>query len=416
MRQQGIFLHKMIMFILLFCSADTLVFGSTADDRFILVRYVMEGMIMLWMLGYTVYKNKIPFDIREKCLISMIFFVLCTCIFNRDLRFGYIYIIMLLTLGWSFSVYISFEEFTGFFCEFMKVFSVISLAFFGLYVGVHQVMEIFPVITNSAGREHYTILLSSMPVEFYLDEYRNAGFFREPGVFQMYLIWAIMFEIFVKKKMSIVNCLIFLVTIITTFSTTAYIAVAMILVIYFIKKGDRRDVLIKRCLLAAGSLLLLGTVLFTDILSPDGIIFRKFTEANNPSVSARVASLIVNMIMTARNPLFGNGLTFTNEQYSNYAMKYLHLEVSDNTTMLLYMMATLGILFTLLFVAGIWQFCKKMAKSTVLQLGLVSIFLVLFVGENLIFSPITYIFVFYGLAEWNRMVKKHENIDDKQYL
>ena len=97
-------------------------------------------------------------------------------------------------------------------------------------------------------------------------------------------------------------------------------------------------------------------------------------------------------------------------------MKYLQLKVSDNTTMLLYMMATLGILFTLLFVAGIWQFCKKMANNTVLQLGLVGVFLVLFIGENLIFSPITYIFVFYGLAEWNRMVKKHENIDDKQYL
>lgn len=413
MEQKVNFLHKIIMFITLFCSADTLLFGSTEDTGWILVRYIMETGIVVWLLGRQVYKKKIAVTGSEICLISMVLLTLCSGIFNRDWRFGYIYIIILLIMGWTISKDIPFETFANYFCEFMKVFSVISVIFFGLYVCLNGLMEILPVVTNTAGREHYTIILASMPTEFYLDQYRNSSFFREPGVFQMYLVWAMMLEVFWKKKINVMNCIVFLTALITTFSTTAYIAVAILVVCYFFKKGDDRDAVIKKILFVAGGLLLIWVVRYTDLLAPDGIIFGKFTSSGHPSVSARYASFIVNIIMIFKSPLWGNGLSFTGENFSAYAMEYLNLKVSDNTIMVLYMMATLGIIFGILFMIGIWKYCTKITESRMLQFGLLSIFLVLFIGENLIFSPITYIFVFYGFGEWNRVVKYNESLDSK---
>lgn len=413
MEQKVNFLHKIIMFITLFCSADTLLFGSTEDTGWILARYIMETGIVVWLLGRQVYKKKMTVTGSEICLISMVLLTLCSGIFNRDWRFGYLYIIILLIMGWTISKEIPFETFANYFCEFMKVFSVISIIFFGLYVCLNGMMEILPVVTNTAGREHYTIILSSMPTEFYLDQYRNGSFFREPGVFQMYLVWAMMLEVFWKKKMNVMNCIVFLTALITTFSTTAYIAVAMLIICFFLKKGDYRESVIKKILFVIGGILLIVVVRYTDLLAPDGIIFGKFTSAGNPSLSARYASFIVNIILILKNPLLGNGLSFTSENFSAYAMEYLNLKVSDNTIMILYMMATLGIIFGILFMIGIWKYCTKITESRMLQFGLLSIFLVLFIGENLIFSPITYIFVFYGFGEWNRVVKYNESLDSK---
>lgn len=391
---------RVLVYVVLFCSADTLLFGSNKDTRFILLRYLSEATVVVILLAKLFFKDRMTAGVREVVFGSMVLLVLCSCIVNDDIRPGYLYIIMLLALGILLTKTILFEDFVDCFCRYVRFLAVVSILFFLFYIFCNELVRMLPVVTNTADRQSYTMLLASMPTEFYRNQYRNSGIFREPGVFQMYLIWALMFELFRKEKLSVVNCGICVVAILTTFSTTAYIAAAILLLCYFIKRGDYKDWVIRGFLFFGGGFALLYIIQYTELLSPSGIIFGKFTEANNPSVAARWASVVVNLIMICRSVLLGNGLTFLNEEYNNYAVKYLQTEVSDNTNMILYLMASLGVVFGGLFLLGLWKFCGRLSGGRLLRLGFLSIFVVLFIGENLVFSPITYIFVFYGFEKW----------------
>ena len=406
MKQKSEIMNKIVVFSLLFFSADTLIFGTNNDRRFIMIRYGVEALILGGLVLQWACKNKVLCGKKEIICLGLSFLVFFTGIYNNDFIMGNAYVIMMLLLGLFVSKSIQLDRFAELFCIYVKIFCLASFFLFLIYIAARDILNMLPIIVNTAGQESHTILLASIPNKFYLNQYRYSGLYREPGVFQMYLIWALMFELFVKKKLNVMNSIIFVISLLMTFSTTAYIALFLLFLCFIVKKGDSQELIIKVSILFLGSGILIYILQFTNILSADGFIFGKFSQANNPSMTARWASVVVNWMMIRKNPIWGNGLTFVDQNYKIYAWDYLGLSVTDNTNMILYLLSTFGIIYGLLFVIGIWCFCGTLTSGKLVQIGLMGIFVVLFIAQNLVFSPITYIFVFYGFGSTKSILKR----------
>lgn len=130
-------------------------------------------------------------------------------------------------------------NFAEYFVNTFIIISVISLIFFvpivlvpGLSDILKQLVPFFQVI-NFADSPADSLVLYNI---HYLSIYRNPGPFWEAGVFGGYLIIAYVFNAFLNLKNKKIKGFIFLLTIISTFSTTAYLAIFFFLFIFFYKK------------------------------------------------------------------------------------------------------------------------------------------------------------------------------------
>jgi hypothetical protein len=150
----------------------------------------------------------------------------------------------------SFVMYAFIAKITGpkFILLFIKLvlfFSVISLVFFTLtYVEPFMALitnNIAPLFKSLGaksddyvlGTENRNIIIYNF--KNYASSYnRNSGPFWEPGMFVVFVNVALLFNLVIFKKLFAKRNIILIVTIITTFSTTGYIAFLFILLIYTI--------------------------------------------------------------------------------------------------------------------------------------------------------------------------------------
>ena len=90
----------------------------------------------------------------------------------------------------------------------------------------------YPTIVNSVNNIFYNFGIAFvLKSEYYI---RNFSFFREPGVYQTFIVLALVFLLFCKnleenKIKKIGSSLLFIITIVSTFSTTGIVILTMIL-------------------------------------------------------------------------------------------------------------------------------------------------------------------------------------------
>ena len=131
------------------------------------------------------------------------------------------------------------EKFIPYFIYSMYITAIISLPFY-------FIVSFFPVVAdalmslsthlqflNLSDQNLPTVIVYNL---YRIHEIRNTGPFWEPGAFAGYLILAFMFNEFVKsEKQKRIRILLFL-TVLTTFSTTGYLAIITFLAFYFFTK------------------------------------------------------------------------------------------------------------------------------------------------------------------------------------
>jgi len=84
-------------------------------------------------------------------------------------------------------------------------------------------------------RAHIVLFdLSSMHIKRFGNFGLNSGFYWEPGAHAIFLIYALAINLFVKNKIFNKNNLILIFTILTTFSTTGYVSLAILLLFFLI--------------------------------------------------------------------------------------------------------------------------------------------------------------------------------------
>lgn len=217
---------------------------------------------------------------------------------------------------------------------------------------------------------------------------RNAAFFWEPGLYGVFLSYALYYHIFknVKNKK---NFLYLIINILSTFSTTALAIACLFIGIKILKKMSYRERLY--CIIPTMLIVVLGV---TYILKGKASV--QNAQGGMNSFSVRLLDLTIGFLVFQKHPLYGTG--FQNTEEFRFAQK-LNRGSSNGLITWMFTMGTVGIIFLLL------PFLINIKKSTdkfniLIYLGL---FLILNMTEPIITSP----FMTFLLAqEYSKTMKR----------
>ena len=287
--------------------------------------------------------------------------------------------------------------------------SFISIICFFIEAIDHSFFSFAPRVYNISGYGFQNLFLYiQSDAGFSL---RNYGIYREPGVFQIFIIVALLFEIYYFKQIDIKRVIVLSITLLTTLSTTGVIAFLVWIVLFLFKnKLLVKTIRIKYivCLMVIVSLLV-GLLLFLFDSFFD-TVFGKFT-LENASFLARLSSIIVNIKIWIENLVFGVGLTNVENLYMQESNNIFGVFIKDNTNTILVQYAVFGTLFGILWTIGYIKAACALGKSKIERILIFLIIIILSVGEDLSFSPLGNVLMIYGLMYFEKSnSKKNERI------
>lgn len=237
---------------------------------------------------------------------------------------------------------------------------------------------------------------------------RNSGAFWEPGMYQGFLNFALLIlatQTHIKKT-DYIRAAIIVWAIITTYSTTGYLVLMCIAVLYLYKRIHNKfdkfaDVvlIIFLLFLAFG-----GGSYFVQLLTPilpKDILWK--IETQNISYTTRVYSVLYDIILSIRNP-FGVGRLQVNNELSQMIMQYgydINARTSAISTAFLNFGFAFGLYYLFLWVVGCFRFSKS--DFGIFVLVLISMLMILN-SEPMLFHMFFSCIMFYWLAE--RKTKK----------
>jgi hypothetical protein len=228
---------------------------------------------------------------------------------------------ILLFAAGIFLVYYIKLDFLSIYINILYFFSLISFVFFALYYAdnniittiIHWVPDTFVKTASTYGSETKQIdpIIYNFDPNF-LELGRNNGPFWEPTVFATMLVIAQIFNLLLNKVLFNKKGIIFTIAILTTFSTTGFIAYFLLLFFYFLLSDKIR--FFTKAIVATG-FLILSVSLFTNLpfLSEkiDNEIEKTDYEIDQYGGDSRLASAVLDIREVSEKGvymLFGKGL------------------------------------------------------------------------------------------------------------
>lgn len=226
----------LLVFLLIYISNDTLLFGTNSNETFITLQFILLFMISIYLLfkmNASVNKNKVIF------LGVLIFLTCITGLINKDFNNKYIYEIFLLITAFMFTNNYPLDYFLKGFINSMYFLSMISLITFILNIIIPKIFAVFPTLINTANYRFYNIGLSFVLFnENYRNYYRNYSIFREPGLYGCILVLALIIILFsridIKSKRK--KVIILLLAMLSTLSTAVYFCLILVFASYILSK------------------------------------------------------------------------------------------------------------------------------------------------------------------------------------
>jgi len=399
MRQQ-IKLYKIlesyiiVVMYVIFMSSNTVLFSTNGNKLFIFFSLLCECLLGSLLFIYILYKVNFKFEKK----IWFYFFllvgnVLFTWLYNWDFSsFGYVYYILVFSGGYLITEWMNYREFFIVYDKVVYFLSIVSLFFTILYYIAPTIITYFPITSNAHNIDFYNLLLWVTPTDFKY-EFRNYGCFREPGVFQVYIMLALMFH-FSKHKINIKKIIVYSITLITTKSTTGYILYVLLLGSYFFKKQIS---LVKRVLLFIVFLSAVGGVVVYELNKSGYSVFQKFA-LTNISFMTRLSNIVVNYHIFLKSPLFGVGITSQMDLHHLLPQQLFNINtegVDTNTFFSLF--ATFGVVYGMLSLIGTYKMVTLIAKSKIDKLLYFLIMFLALITENFRYSIFFYVLFWYGI-------------------
>lgn len=362
----------------------TSVWKNNKLSKLSLILIVLVGFCFL---AFTlIFKINFRYTKSNLFLLIIIFNYLLSMIINKSYTFGYILKLSFLFFGLFLLYFFDIKELGRYFIKilvFISLYSLIMLFFYKIKI----IDKNFNLVENYIGAKFYNGIVSLM--YFHGDTFiRNWGPFWEPGVFQAYLIVALIIDLFLLKNKKPYNLLIFSVTIYSTFSTTGIICLNIIFVVYLLYNFRNKEYYLINIFIF---LLLLSSVI--TVLSYEK--FRKFVfsklikgKDRSSSMLARLYSIPVNLkIIFSKNLFFGTGIERYNEIYVNTLLKLGYESYFSNTNSILNDGAKFGVL---ILIFDIYLFIKLSLKfgenKKILSLVIFLIFIILLSTEDFSWS------------------------------
>lgn len=313
-------------------------------------------------------------------------------------------LLIIVLISYIYSCLVSYDFFIEAFIVLMKWICLISIS---SWIFFDTVCSILPEIVNDNG-----VIYEAGGIVFFIkDVHRLCGIFWEPGIFAMYICFALCIVIINEYNVKKSTIFIYLLALILTQSTTGYTICILIGVMAYIHNAKKID--IKYLILVGISFLILlnWKKIINILLIFNYDIFVKLTTLQHASTGTRLYSFLINFKIFKENFLFGQGYAIAIERYKELMkLTYSMYHVDSQTSTSGIMLAAFGVgggVYTFYWVLAILK--NIMIKKNDKIILLIIVIILINVEPNTFFM-LTYIVLFYWLQNCNKNYIKRNMI------
>lgn len=355
----------------------------------------MKTLLMILLILPMLLFKTYHFYIKSSFLLLFLSFVMFLSSF-RDLNLGNTILLFVpLLCGYVFTSAIRFDKAVKVFCDVMFFLSGTSLIVYFISIVLPSFIKRFPVMPNIHGTSVYDLYISvSTPDVSFI---RNYGITWEPGAFALLLCLCVFLQIVCFKKIDKLKLSIYVIALITTFSTMGYIVFISILFVL------RKKIATTKYNMIVNSFFILFIIGVVFLLKDDSsevhsVVFGKLSgfslgDDNPETTQARINAVVYPWYAFCESPIIGIGYD---------AFKILNETVCNNvaTNTIMNWFALGGVLLggpcTYYYFKAILK-CSRSLKLSILQhFVLIASFALLVSTESLLRISLIYIIIFYG--------------------
>ena len=391
------FFYSFMVFCLIFFSDSTLMFGTNNK-----LAYIMIGKGCVFIITFLLFCDYCKNNNGDRDIIVPIILISCLLIdviLLNDVRGGYAVKIMLLLSAYYIIKKVGFASFITYFINIIFWLSIISIITFVLNCLFIGCFKYLPEVYNTSNVRFYSGGLFNIIGFDSLHYMRNYSIFREPGVFGVYVTIAVLYELILKKKISILKIIIFVIALLSTLSVTIFLSTIVIFVIYLIIGAKK----INKKIYFTSLFFVFVMMFFLIVLNKMNIFSSINLHEKIISMNTRITSTIVNIKIWLTSPVFGVGV-------GNYLQKYLssvgQLKTDGCITSTIFInFAMHGFLYGVLMMIAIFAIFKNSSKNYIINYLACLILLFLFICQYLIYDFMYNMLSMYGLIKLFNIIK-----------
>ena len=365
------------------------------------------GITLAALAVFLIYQRRhlLQIVLNYRVLLALLFAaaILIPMCIKRDWQMMYFSILLSILLGVFFSYFVTCAQAGKGFCIVMTVLAVYSLAAFALRPLADRGILTPPVFANAYGGEFYNYILAFVPKTMV----------REPGVYHFFLFLALylcFYHVAWEKELHMWCCSgILCLALLSTFSTGAIAAMAVLLVtVYFEKKLYRSPLgkLLTAVAFILGAAFLAWLFIRKPPLYTTLLYMVQKVTPGNPSFDDRFESIHINLHLLSFRPRVGREVAYVLEI------------IPDNTSSTTILFAILGIFSGWLHVIAWLCLVLRGKGHWATKLLCLLALAITFNTQNLISDPYFWIFPILALIECvelllDRLPKKNASIPEQ---
>lgn len=357
--------------------------------------YMATLLILILLL---VFKARARVSGKSVVLLSAMFFLnLITAGVNIDFdAVSYMGLFITLVIGFCTCNLMEKERFCEVFLNIILFFCVFSLI-------LTVVSNIYPAFILRFPVSEYRDFHNVYGLHTFLGIYpsqinRNCGPFREPGVFEVYLNFALIIVMFRHNsdKRLLSKILLLAITIVSTESSTGIIAMAAIFAGYLFYRPHTRNKIHKYLKM----IVMVGLVIsVVAVLTVPGLLLLKLDSSSGAysSYLTRHVGTLTDLKLWLDAPIFGQGIT-------NYESMYAGTANSITKALAIY-----GLIFTSLEAVLLWRFIKGIIarrEGTVTRLCVAAAMAAIFFTQDILFFPFIQTMLFFEAFEIEKVTAR----------
>lgn len=394
------------IFLLIYISKDTLLFGTNYDERFATILYVSTPLMILPVLIYGFLHNK---EISSDALLVVIALcgtsLACQFLNETEVNPKYFYACLMYLLAFLVCTTFSVKDFKKIFVDIISLLAIASLIAFALSYIFPSFVYRLPRVINEGGHGYGNMVFAMIPYKRAYVTNRCYGIFREPGVYQCFLNMNLMFLLEQEEHpLKSWKFYISLLALVFTFSTAGYITCMLVILIGVLSRKISLN-----AKMAIPMILTIAAIVFLfeeGIIKYDTAVFKKL-QTSNASTNSRFGSILVDLYMVQFGPLIGNGYIFVEENFPIISSEVFGFIPSSNTNTVMKLFAVQGVIPPVLLVCGLFKFCRNNYCRKYWMLNAL-VFLLLLSNEDFIFNTAFFVIMFYGFTGEGGTLTTHE--------
>lgn len=406
-------IEYIVIFMLIYLSSS---FVACSSKGTVIIILLYVSLFVYYIIMLLSGKNKKVHSNMALKMITLVAIIGMGAMSSRGDDIKQIVIIILFVVApYLFALSFDFKNFAKKFCNIIYFLSAISLILYFIYIIEPSLYKPFPTFVNITGVKAKNL--------FFFTVYgganaRNQSIFWEPGAFQTYINLALLFELFYFKNITRKRLIVYVVALITTYSTAGYIAglyIAYAYVTYLLFSSSKENKNGARNLFFILTVVLIAVIIFLSLdTSMSNWVFGKFTQYRETgygtkgmtTVSVRFDAFLRPFKIFWQYPMFGAG--------TRGMVNFAHNEgYSMNTCTFMNFFAYFGVFYGAMMMKMFWDFSKRFSKNKLIVFMIFFAIFLITSTEDYHRNPSILVFIFFPFLDGGEK-NKNENITQYQ--